>query len=75
MTLYFFQRIAEDDFVGPVIMAATGEEEAWGLLGRREHKDLTGPRDDHWRIAQDLPAIPDRPGIVCPSHSPQAVLT
>jgi hypothetical protein len=31
MTLYFFERITENDFIGPVIVAAGSEDEAWTL--------------------------------------------
>src|SRR4029077_8255155 len=34
--LYFFERISEDDFIGPVIVAAGDEQEAWLVLARRE---------------------------------------
>ena len=36
MTLYFFERITDDDFIGPVIVAAASEDEAWDLLAARE---------------------------------------
>jgi hypothetical protein len=74
MTLYFFERITEDVFVGPVIIAAATEEEAWALLARREGKGVAALKDDYWNIAQDLPAIPDRPTIVYPSHFRRAIL-
>ncbi len=73
--LFFFERITDDDFVGPVIVAAATEEEAWALLAARERKDLVALREDHWNIAQDLAAIPDRPTIVYPSHYRRAILS
>ena len=36
MTLYFFERITESDFIGPVIVAAPDEAGAWRLLAARE---------------------------------------
>ena len=39
MTLYFFERITDDDFIGPVIAAAPSEDEAWRLLAARERSD------------------------------------
>ncbi|MBI2493901.1 MAG: hypothetical protein HYV94_17620, partial [Candidatus Rokubacteria bacterium] len=74
MTLYFFERISEDDFVGPVIVAAAGEEEAWALLARRENASADALRDLGWQIAQDLAALPARPAIVYPSHYRRAIL-
>ena len=74
MTLFFFERITDDDFVGPVIIAAATEEEAWGLLARRERKAVAALREDHWHVAQDLPAMPDRPAIVYPSHYRRAIV-
>ena len=32
MTLYFFERITDDDFIGPVIVAAPDEAAAWTVL-------------------------------------------
>ncbi len=74
MKLFFFERITDDDFVGPVIVAAATEDEAWGLLAMRERKDVAALRDDHWNIAQDLAAMPDRPAVVYPSHYRRAIL-
>ena len=74
MMLFFFERIADDDFVGPIVIAAPTEEEAWALLARRERKGVAVLKDDHWNIAQDLPAMPDRPAIVYPSHYRRAIL-
>ncbi len=75
MKLFFFEKVADDDFVGPVIIAAPTEDEAWGLLAMRERKDAAALRDDHWNIAQDLAAMPDRPAVVYPSHYRRAILS
>ncbi len=74
MTLYFFERITEDDFVGPVIVAAPSEDEAWTLLAQRERQDAEALRALGWQIAQDLAALPSRATIVYPSHYRRAVL-
>ena len=74
MTLFFFERITDDDFVGPVIIAAATEDEAWALLATRERKDVAVLWDDHWNIAQELVAIPERPAVVYPSHYRRAIL-
>ncbi len=74
MTLYFFERITADDFIGPVVVAAPDEAEAWALLARREGAAVEALRELGWEIAQDLAAVPSRPGIVYPSHYRRAVL-
>jgi hypothetical protein len=74
VTLYFFERITEDDFVGPVIVAAAGEEEAWRLLAARERAEPEALRSLGWQVAQDLAAMPARPAIVYPSHYRRAML-
>ena len=74
MTLYFFERITEDDFIGPVIVAAGSEPEAWTLLARREGTDADHLKQLGWAIAQELAAIPTHPSIVYPSHYRRAVL-
>jgi hypothetical protein len=74
VTLYFFERITEDDFVGPVVVAAAGEDEAWRLLAARERTDRGALEGLGWQIAQDLAAIPERPGVVYPSHYRRAVV-
>ena len=74
MTLYFFERISEDDFIGPVIVAAGDESEAWGVLARREGDTVESLKALGWQIAQDLPALPSRSGIVYPSHYRRAIL-
>lgn len=68
MTLYFFERVADDDFIGPIVIAAPDEAEAWRLLGAREKQTVETLREAHWQIAQELAAIPARPGVVYPSH-------
>lgn len=74
MTLYFFERITDDDFIGPVIVAAPSEDEAWRLLAARERTDRAALEALGWQIAQDLAAIPARAAIVYPSHYRGAVL-
>jgi hypothetical protein len=74
MTLYFFERITESDFIGPVIVAAGSEDEAWTLLARRERASADALRELGWQIAQDLAALPARPAIVYPSHYRKAIL-
>lgn len=74
MTLYFFERITEDDFVGPVIVAAPSEEGAWALLAQREKQEAVALKALGWQIAQDLPALPSRATIVYPSHYRRAIL-
>ena len=74
MTLYFFERISEDDFIGPVIIAAGDENEAWRLLARREGDAVESLKALGWQIAQDLAGLPSRPGIVYPSHYRRAIL-
>ncbi len=74
MTLYFFERITEDDFIGPVIVAAPSEDEAWALLAQREKQAATALKALGWQIAQDLAALPSRAAIVYPSHYRRAIL-
>ena len=74
MTLYFFERITEDDFIGPVIAAAGDEDEAWRLLAQREKQEVAALKDLGWQIAQDLAALPARSAIVYPSHYRRAIL-
>ena len=74
MTLYFFERIADDDFIGPVIVAAPNEDEAWRLLAGRERAEVDALKALGWQIAQDLAALPARPTIVYPSNYRQAIL-
>lgn len=74
MTLYFFERITDDDFIGPVIVAAPSEDEAWRLLAARERSDRDALEALGWQIAQDLAALPARPAIVYPSHYRSAIL-
>jgi len=72
--LYFFERISEDDFIGPVIVAAGDEREAWRLLARREGQPVESLESLGWQIAQDLTSWPSRSGIVYPSHYRRAIL-
>ncbi|HEY7519668.1 MAG TPA: hypothetical protein VIE36_15385 [Methylomirabilota bacterium] len=74
MTLYFFERITEDDFIGPVIVAAPSEDEAWRLLAARERSERAALEALGWQIAQDLPAVPARASIVYPSHYRRAIV-
>jgi hypothetical protein len=74
VTLYFFERITEDDFIGPVIVAAPSEDAAWALLAQREQQDAEALRALGWQIAQDLAVLPSRATIVYPSHYRRAVL-
>lgn len=74
MTLYFFERITDDDFVGPVVVAAPEEDEAWRVLARREQRDVGGLKELGWQIAQELPALPRRPAVVYPGHYRRAIL-
>ena len=75
MTLYFFERIADDDFIGPVIVAAPDEATAWTVLAQRERSDVEALKTLGWQIAQDLAAIPGRAGVVYPSHYRRAILS
>lgn len=75
MTLYFFERITDDDFIGPVIVAAPDEVTAWTLLASRERSDVERLKTIGWQIAQELAAIPARAGIVYPSHYRRAILS
>ena len=75
MTLYFFERITDDDFIGPVIVAAPSEDEAWRLLAARERSDRAALEALGWQIAQDLAAMPPRAAIVYPSHYRAAILS
>ena len=75
MTLYFFERISDDDFIGPVIVAAPDEATAWTVLAQRERSDAETLKTLGWQIAQDLVALPARAGIVYPSHYRRAILS
>jgi len=75
VTLYFFERITDDDFIGPVIVAAPDEPTAWSLLAGREKSDVEALKALGWQIAQDLAAVPARPSIVYPSHYRRAILS
>ena len=65
---------AEADFIGPVIVAARDEAEAWDLLARRERSPVEARRKLGWEIAQELAALPARPAIVYPSLYRRAIL-
>jgi hypothetical protein len=75
VTLYFFERISDDDFIGPVIVAAPDEAAAWSVLASRERADVEALKTLGWQIAQDLATIPSRAGIVYPSHYRRAILS
>ena len=74
MTLYFFERIADDDFIGPVIVAAASESDAWAVLAARERRDRAALEALGWQIAQDLAAMPARPAVVYPGPYRRAIL-
>jgi hypothetical protein len=74
VTLYFFERITDDDFIGPVIVAAPSEDEAWRLLAARERSERPALEGLGWQIAQDLAVMPARPAIVYPGHYRNALL-
>jgi hypothetical protein len=75
VTLYFFEWITDDDFIGPVIVAAPDEATAWSLLAARERSEVEALKTLGWQIAQDLAAVPSRPTIVYPSHYRRAILS
>jgi len=74
VTLYFFERIADDDFIGPVIVAAPSESDAWAVLAVRERRDRAALEALGWQIAQDLAAMPARPVVVYPGPYRRAIL-
>jgi hypothetical protein len=74
VTLYFFELITESDFVGPVVIAAEDEDDAWRELARREASTVDRVRDAGWHVAQELAEIPARRGVVYPSHYRRAIL-
>jgi hypothetical protein len=74
VTLYFFERITDDDFIGPVIVAAPDEAGAWTLLAGRERSNVEALKALGWQIAQELAALPARPTIIYPSHYRRAIL-
>jgi hypothetical protein len=73
--LYFFERISDDDFIGPVIVAAPDEAAAWTVLATRERAEVDALKALGWQIAQDLASMPSRAGIVYPSHYRRAILS
>jgi hypothetical protein len=74
VTLYFFERVSDDDFIGPVIVAAPSEDEAWRVLAARERGDREALEALGWQIAQELAAMPPRAAVVYPSHYRRAIL-
>jgi hypothetical protein len=74
VALYFFERITDSEFIGPIVVAAATEDEAWTVLARRERADVGALRDAGWHVAQELAAIPSRAGIVYPGHYRRAIL-
>ena len=74
MTLYFFERITDQEFVGPIVVAAPTEDEAWRVLEGRETQPRDALRGLGWDIAQDLAALPTRASIVYPRHYRRAIL-
>jgi hypothetical protein len=74
VTLYFFERLTDDDFIGPVVVAAASEAEAWRVLETRERGDRAALETLGWQIAQELAALPARAAVVYPSHYRRAIL-
>ena len=74
MTLYFFELITESDFIGPVVIAAENEDEAWRELARRERGTVDRVREVGWHVAQELAELPARRGVVYPSHYRRAIV-
>ena len=74
MKLYFFERITAEDFIGPIIVAAGDETEAWNLLSRREGQSVQALRSADWQVAQELAALPSRAGVVYPAHYRRPIL-
>jgi hypothetical protein len=74
VTLYFFEQITDTDFVGPVIIAAVGEDQAWEELAKRENQTVGALKEAAWTIAQELAHFPARATVVYPSHYRRAVL-
>ena len=64
MKLYFFERITSDDFIGPIVIAAADENEAWMVLARREGQSVEWLRGADWQVAQELSALPVRAAVV-----------
>lgn len=74
MKLYFFERITSDDFIGPIVIAAADENEAWMVLARREGQSVEWLRGADWQVAQELSALPVRAAVVYPGHYRRAIL-
>jgi len=68
--LYFFERITAEDFIGPIIVAAGDETEAWTLLSRREGQSVQALRSADWQVAQELAAQES----CTPGHYRRAIL-
>lgn len=73
MKLYFFERITQETFVGPVVIAAPGEGEAWAALAGREQREVQRLPDDGWSIAQVLEQLPSATAVVYPSYYSRAI--
>jgi hypothetical protein len=73
VTLYFFELITETEFVGPIVVAAGTEDDAWNELARRESAAVSQVRERGWQIAQELERLPARPGVVYPGYYRQAI--
>lgn len=73
MTLYFFELITDTDFVGPIVIVAETEKDAWGELARREGSSEEPLRERGWQVAQELAQIPGRRGVVYPGYYRQAI--
>jgi hypothetical protein len=74
VTLYFFERISDDDFIGPVIVAAPSEPAAWAVLAARERSEPAALEGLGWAIAQELTALPARAAVVYPAPYRRAIL-
>lgn len=74
LTLYFFERVGDDGFEGPIVIAAPDEAEAWTVLAARAGRDVAALKDADWHVAQELSAIPARAAVVYPSHYRRAVV-
>ena len=75
MTLYFFERITADDFVGPVIVAGAEVAAAVTVRARREGHSETPLPDHDWMVAQEGAAIPTRAGGVYPAGKSTTIRT
>jgi hypothetical protein len=73
--LYFFERVTAEDFIGPIIVAAADETEAWTVLSRREGQSVQALRSADWQVAQELAVLPSRAAVVYPGHYRRAILS